>query len=64
MISDIPAGDGKMANLFLQCTFLLEEESPLKAGKSEIKKTDREIDRYIDIVVVNKFYVRKISTVT
>ncbi len=49
MISDIPAGDGKMANLFLQCTFLLEEESPLKAGKSEIKYTDREIDRKIDI---------------
>ncbi len=22
MISDIPAGDGKMANLFLQCTLL------------------------------------------
>jgi hypothetical protein len=24
LVSDIPAGDGKMANLFLQCTFFFD----------------------------------------
>jgi hypothetical protein len=34
LVSDIPAGDGKMANLFLQCTPSLE----LAVGKENIRE--------------------------
>ncbi len=32
LVSDIPAGDGKLVNLFLRCTYFLKYFSSLKKG--------------------------------
>ncbi len=53
LVSDIPAGDGKIANLFLQCTVCSHPEEKFDQGVR--LQLGLVIDRLLDCLVVAGF---------
>jgi hypothetical protein len=49
LVSDIPAGDGKMANLFLQCTFFFDARLLFMASRYNREEVVASLGREINL---------------